>query len=236
MRIIRIRDFVKQDENIPWLVEGLLPAVGWTLLVGRKGVGKTTFAIQLCAALQQGEEFLGRKTVQTNIVFLQADSVPIEWKFILKRVDRVGLGWTLIDVPSKALGNDSYVRGIKNLVEKVQPGFIVFDSLYKLSKENINTEAVLRTIDSLNDIASEVPWLLIHHPPHGEIRASGHNSLGGNCSNEWHLHKNKLVLEKGRLVAGGEILLSRDTEGMWSSRETPQQSTYADMLLEKALE
>jgi hypothetical protein len=67
----------------------------------------------------------------------------------------------------------------------------------------------------MNAIAGGIPWLLVHHPrKDGEIY-SGHNSIGGNCSNEWHLLRNKMKIEKGRLVKDKEILLSRDENGLW---------------------
>ncbi len=224
MRAVVISRYIEEQDDCHWLVEGLLPSVGWTLFYGQRGLGKTTFAMQLCAALQDGLPFMGRKTEQNNILYVQADSVGIEWKQMLKRIAPKSKGWTLVDVPSKALGNAQYIDGITTLKEKVKPGFIVFDSLYNLTAWPINTEAVLIPINLMQTIAGDVPWLLIHHPPHSEARAAGHHSLGGKCSNEWSLLKNKLKIEKGRLVADKEILLEKDTDGLWQLRDSKQQS------------
>jgi len=219
IRAVPIVKFVAENEQIEWLVADLLPSVGWTLLVGRQGLGKSTFAMQLCAALQTGDLFLNRKTVQRDILFIQADSPPAEWREMLKRIAPKSKGYTMVEVPSKCLGNPAYVEAIVNLKEKVQPGFIVFDSLYNLTAWPINTESVLMPVGIMKQIASTLPWLLIHHPPQGESRAAGHHSLAANCSNEWHLLKNMMKIEKGRLVKDKEILLSRDDDGLWIPKE-----------------
>ena len=234
MRVVRIKQFLQEQDNVPWLIEGLLPSIGWTLLVGYKGLGKTTFAAQMCSALQDGKPFLGRQTVQTDILYLQADSVADEWREILRRVAPNGAGWTLVDVPEKCISHPAYVDGIKQLIAKVDPGFIVFDSLYNLVSVSLNSEAILIPINTMKVLAGQRPWLLIHHPPHGESRASGHNSIGANCSNEWHLLKTKLKIEKGRLVKTKEISLDRDENGLWVARgDDSVSSGYAALLAQE---
>ena len=214
-RAVQIQKFVKESPTIPWLVKDLLPDVGWTLLVGRKGIGKTTFAMQMCLSLQSGQPFMGRYTEQRNILFVQVDSVELEWRAILARIAPTSLGWTLVSSPTNCLDNPSYVSALADLIAKVNPGFVVWDSLYKLSRRPVNTERVADTLDQLGLLSGTVPWLLIHHPPHEENRAAGHHSIGATCSNEWHLLKNKLAIDKGRLVRDKEILLSKDADGLW---------------------
>ena len=89
MRIVKISRFTEETEDIEWLVDGLLPDTGWTLLVGKQGLGKSTFAMQLCNAIQEGKEFLGRKVQQRDVLFIQADSDTAEWRMMLKRI------WTM---------------------------------------------------------------------------------------------------------------------------------------------
>lgn len=219
MRGVRIEKFTQEDDDIQWLIDGLLPNVGWTLFYGERGFGKTTFAMQLCAALQEGTPFLERKTLKRTILFIQADSLPMEWRMMLKRIAPKSQGFTVVDVPSQCLGNPDYVERLQHYVETFKPGFVVFDSLYNLTAWPINTESVLLPINLMKQIVGAIPWLLIHHPPHHETRAAGHHSLGGNCSNEWALLKTKMNIEKGRLVKDKEILLGRDGNGLWIPRK-----------------
>ncbi len=216
MRVVKINKFLEEKDNITWLIDDLLPDVGWTLFYGLRGLGKTTFAMQMCAALQQGCEFLGRRTVKTSILYIQADSVTEEWRAMLKRIAPKSDGYTAVEVPTRCLGNPEYISRLAHYVATFKPGYVVFDSLYNLTAWPINTESVLIPINFMRDICNGVPWMLIHHPPHSESRAAGHHSLGGNCSNEWSLLKTKLKIEKGRLVKDKEILLTRDKHGLWA--------------------
>lgn len=234
MRAIRINRFVQEEDQFEWLVEGLLPNVGWTLCVGTQGVGKSTFVMQLAAALQEGTSFLGRPCKQRDIMFIQADSHPIEWKTMLKRIAPNCDGYTVVEVPAKCLGNAEYVSRIAHYVEQLQPGFIVWDSLYNLTAWSTNTETVLMPINLMKGICGDIPFLVIHHPPHGESRAAGHHSLAANCSQVWVLLKTRLNIEKGRILGDKEVIknkairLTRDEHGLWIPRQSDDESTTID--------
>lgn len=217
MRITRIDDFIKEKENITWLVDELLPDMGWTLLYGIQGSGKSTFALQLCSALQKGSQFISRKCLQRNVLYIQADSIEDEWRAIIQRVASDITAWTMVNVPNGALTMPNYQSGLHTLIKRVNPGFVVFDSLYTLSGEDINTKNVLLPINAIKAMLGTVPWLLIHHCPHDKLRASGHNSLAANCSNEWGISETQLHIKKGRVVKKGVIPLSRDENGLWYS-------------------
>jgi RecA-family ATPase len=238
MRVIRINKFVHEPDEFEWLIEGLLPSVGWTLFYGIQGAGKTTFAMQMCCALQDGTDFLGRKTKQRDIMFIQADSLEIEWKQMLKRIAPNSAGFTVVDVPSRCLGNPDYVARIQKYIEACQPGFLVFDSLYNLTAWPINTESVLMPVNIIKAIVGSIPWLLIHHPPHDANRAAGHHSLGSNCSQAWGLLKTRLKVEKGRILGDKEvienkaIMLTRDEKGLWVSTKYSAGSADDDPFLQ----
>lgn len=215
MRAIRIDKFLEETDDIQWLVEGLLPNVGWTLFYGLRGIGKTTLAMQLCNALQHGSDFMERKVKQTDVMYLQADSPTLEWKAILKRIAPKSKAFTVVDVPSNCFLYKEYVNRIENYIVKIKPGFVVFDSLYNMVGDNINTTKVLTYINLMKDVCHNIPWLLIHHPPHEMNRAAGHSSLGANSSNEWSLLKTKMKIEKGRIIKDKEILMARGEDGLW---------------------
>ena len=232
MRVTRITDFIEENEQVEWLIDKLLPNVGWTLLYGQQGLGKTTLAMQMCAALQLGQDFLGRKVQQTKVLYIQADSVTSEWREMLKRIAPKSKGYTVVDVPAKCLGTPNYVVWLTNAVDKVNPGFVVFDSLYNLTAWPISTDSgILTCVNFMKGIANGRPWLLIHHPPHAENRAAGHHSLAANCSNEWSLLKTKLKIEKGRLVSDKEILITRDSKGLWElyKKDSDESADYSNL-------
>jgi RecA-family ATPase len=218
MRYIKISKFLEEKEEVHWLVEGLLPDVGWTLFCGKAGIGKTTFAIQMCEAIQSGKPFLERVTKKTRILFIQADSPAIEWRDILKRVSAKNDGFTVVDVEDKCLGMSSHIQALDNFISVVKPGFVVWDSLYKLASEDINNPKILQSIDKMNKLCSGIPWMLIHHPPHDTDRAAGSSSLGANASNAWYLLQSKLRIDKSRLTAEREVLIQRGKNdgGLWA--------------------
>lgn len=234
-RAVTIRKFVAEQQSVEWLVDNLVPNVGWTLLIGKKGVGKTTFAIQMCMALQEGVPFLGRVTLQRSVMIVQMDSVEVEWRAILERVAPMSAGFTMVNLPSFALDNPSYVSSMASLIAQVKPGYIVYDSLYKLSRKPVNSERVTDTLELLSLLSGTVPWLLIHHPPHEESRAAGHHSIGATCSNEWHLLRNKLNIDKGRLVKDKEILLQRDEAGLWQVKSDDDVRRRSDSIYDTPL-
>jgi RecA-family ATPase len=219
MRYVKISKFLEEKEDVHWLVEGLLPDIGWTLFCGAEGIGKSTFAIQMCDAMQSGASFLDRKTKKTRILYVQADSKAIEWRAILERVSPKNDGFTVVDVEQGCLGDSSAVAALRNFVSVIKPGFVVWDSLYNLASEDINNPKVLRNIETINRICLSLPWMVIHHPPHGESRGAGTRALAANCSNSWYLLQTKLRIDKARLVAEKEVYIKRsgvEHGGTWA--------------------
>lgn len=221
MRAVQFEQFVQEHDEVEWLIEGLLPNVGWTLLSGREGSGKTTIALQMCDAIEEGKKFLHLNTVKTKVAYVQADSPDAEWRSIVKRVSPKGKGFTIIDVPQYCMDNPVEVDRLrKGIQDKIQAGFVVFDSFYKMSRKSLSTEAALVPLSTMKMICDGKPFLLLHHMPHGEARPAGHNSIPADCSNNWILLKTKLKIEKGRLRQTGEIGIRRSNEtGLWSSSE-----------------
>ncbi len=231
MRGISLKNFVNEPETVQWIVEGLIPNAGWTIFVGTRGYGKTTFALQLSIALHKGVPFLGRKTLKTKVLFIQADSPRLEWREIIRRVGPESEAITVTDVPMHFVDNPSHVKVMKKIIDYYQPGFVVFDSLYKISR-TVTTDKVIEPITQLEELCTfiddkgtpsetirVIPWMLIHHPPHDEKRAAGHHSIEGTASYVWYLMPDRLEIAKGRLLSGGKILLDRDENGLWSLRE-----------------
>jgi RecA-family ATPase len=237
MRAVKLSKFITEEEKISWLIEGLLPETGWTLLIGRRGLGKTTFALQLGLAIQGGTEFLGMPVKQGNVLYLQADSPTEEWREIIRGRFTGQEMVTVVDVENRCLDNPIYVEDLRKIVDRFKPALVVFDSLYNLTGKNINSDQVLQAIAAMKSVCQrveqdrtvQIPFILIHHPPQGETRASGHNSLEGNCSNLWYLLKSRLKIEKSRLKKGVDVLMSRrEDNGLWEL--TGQKDSLTDRL------
>ena len=224
MRVVRFEEFIDEEDNVQWVVEGLLPSVGWTLLVGEKGVGKTTFALQLSKALQEGIAFLDREVVKTKVAYIQADSLTAEWREIVKGIGVRNSGLTVVDVPMGCMDNPAYVSWIEKAVSSAQ--FLVFDSFYKMTSVSINTERVLIPLTAMKSLAGNRPWLLLHHPSKSDANdGSGHNSISGDCSNLWVLFKSKLAIKKARLKSTEDIALAKEGR-LWTVIKKKSESRF----------
>lgn len=219
MRVVQFDTFIQEEESIDWLIAGLLPNVGWTMLVGEKGVGKTTFALQMCKSLQEGTDFLGREVIKTKILYVQADSLTSEWREIVKSTGVRNTGLTIVDVPMGCMDNPIYVEYISNAVKQTHVGFVVFDSFYKMTNVSINTEKVLQPLQRMKAVCHGNPWAMLHHPSKADSNdGSGHNSISGDCSNLWVLFRNRLAVKKARLRSQENIDLEREGK-LWKVKE-----------------
>jgi hypothetical protein len=223
MKIVRIDKFVQEkDDPVDWIWQDMLPNTNWGILFGQSGIGKSTFLAQLCEALQTGKPFLNRKTIKTKTLYVQADTPAQEWRERLKQVSPTSTAYTVVGVPDGVLSQPRYVEELRKYIESYKPGFIVFDSFYMLTHVDLNSKQALVPIESIKRLALDpdnpgrmIPWFLIHHPPHGESRPSGNNSIMATCGNIWGLMRNKLEITKARLRAKGTIALEQDKHGLW---------------------
>ncbi len=63
-------------EQTDWLVDGLLPAVGTSIIGAAPKTGKSVFARQLCASVQLGWDFLGRTVSAGKSAYVATQDSP----------------------------------------------------------------------------------------------------------------------------------------------------------------
>ena len=69
--LTRLGDLLNEpEERIPWLLEGMLPARGLSLVAAKPKTGKSTQARCLALAVARGDDLLGRKTQQGPVIYL----------------------------------------------------------------------------------------------------------------------------------------------------------------------
>jgi RecA-family ATPase len=223
------KEFVEEADEHDYLVEGLLPDAGWTLLVGIPGVGKSTFAAQLCSALQEGQPFLGMTTRQKRCLYIQCDTPDQLWKQQLKRIAPNCEAWNVRNVPQNVLDSEQYIDTIKRIITVKKPQFIVFDALNTLTGRDINTKhgagipittmtQIARLQTDLNEF-TDLPWMLLHHPTKAITRgvnsAAGSGSISGRCATHLTLSETRLRIEKSKVAPKKNMLLGRNPEGLW---------------------
>jgi predicted ATP-dependent serine protease len=218
MRVVKLADFADEDEHIDWLVDGLLPAEGWTVLFGDEGVGKTRFSLQLLDAINDGKDFMGMATLRRRGLFVQADSSTAEWREIVRSITPRNRGYGIVDVPAHCFDDPLAVEYIRKVVEHVKPGFAVLDSLYQLTSDDINSPKISLKLNMMRACLGGIPFMLLCHPPQdGKARAAGSKAISAAASYVWQLTETQLRIMKGRLTAKGSIAITRDEKGRWVS-------------------
>lgn len=167
-------DFIAEgddDEAEEWLVEGLVPKNGLTVLGGNPKTGKTLFALDLGFAVASGRPFLGRETARAGFLYVTEEGSPVEMR---KRARRL-LASGLPDMPANLL----YRQGIRfddarswrlvrdALQEMGAPALLILDPLREMlaGDENDSTAiaAVGRAIRSVLSDFPGVTVMLLHH-------------------------------------------------------------------------
>lgn len=172
------------------LVEGVVGKAAMAVLYGDSNSGKTFLAIDLCAAIAQGAEWLGRHTERGVVLYLATES-PASVKMRLRayqRHHRVQLDWFYVVASPISLFNaqadmDAVMETVHRVEQETgQPvSLIVGDTLARLSagaNENSGEDmgVVLQNCDRIRD-ASGATFLLIHHT--GKDAAKGMRGWSG---------------------------------------------------------
>ena len=241
----RFKELANDPLDLTYLVDGFLPDDSSTLLVGDSGVGKSTFAAQLCAALQQGVDFLNMATLQTNCLYFQADvGVPI-WREQIKRIAPESEAWSLHSIPNGALDKPEYIEVITKVIDYTKPGFIVFDALNSLTGKDINGKAVMEIIYLMEHLAVDatgnaIPQLLIHHPSkdgrRGVNGAAGYHGISAAYDTYVSLGLQRLKIEKSRVVTNKILRLKKDNKGLWQLNTAYGESQHSNGDSAEALE
>jgi len=80
-RLTKLGDLLQEpEERTPWLLEGILPAAGVSLLAAKPKTGKSTWARGLALAVARGEPFLGRVTTAGSVLYLALEEKRNEVK------------------------------------------------------------------------------------------------------------------------------------------------------------
>ena len=168
----------EQEESCAWLVEGLLPAAGLSLIAGKPKAGKSTAARCLALAVARGEPWLGLPT-RTGLVFYlgfeeKRGEVSSHFRCMGARPD---------DMLEVLIGQapDDALHLLRASAERCRPALIIVDTVARLVRVNDWNDyaQVTRALEPVLALARETgaAVLLVHHAGKGE-RAGGDAILG----------------------------------------------------------
>lgn len=170
MSFTRLGDlFLEPEESASWLVDGLLPSGGFSILVSKPKVGKSTLARTLMLCVSRGEVFLGRDTIEGAVVYLCLEEKRAEVKRHFR--DMGATGDEEIHIYAGGAPVDA-IKQIQTATERLKPALLVIDPLFRLAKVKDGNDYVQVTnaLDPLLRLARDTGThvLCVHHSPKGE--------------------------------------------------------------------
>jgi hypothetical protein len=161
--------FAEPDEHITWILDGILPAEGLSLMLGKPKAGKSTFARCLALAVAQGEPFLNRATVKGAVLYLALEEKRSEVKKHFRALGARGDEAILIHADRAPV---NALTAAKRVIEQHRPVLVIIDPLLKFARvRDANDYAqVSEALEPLLELArkSRAHVLLVYHAGKGE--------------------------------------------------------------------
>lgn len=154
-----------------WIVDGLLPTGGTSLLSAKPRVGKSTLVRNLLVSVARGEPFLGRPTTQTPVAYLCLEEIEsmVKDSFVQlgARPDDpifVHMG----DVDPRCAADE-----VADFIKSHGPGLVVVDTLGKFLpildfNDYGKVNAMMSAVTSLLRQSPETHLMFLHHSKKSE--------------------------------------------------------------------
>jgi hypothetical protein len=170
--------FQEPEDDVEWLVDDLLPGSGFSLLVAKPKVGKTTLARNLALCVAQGKDFLGRKTQRGLVIYLALEEKRSEVRKHFRDMGATGTEDIHLYVASAPADGLQQVRAA---AERLKPVLIIIDPLFRFTrvKDSNDYAQVTGALEPLLVLARETRAhvLCVHHAGKGN-REGGDSILG----------------------------------------------------------
>lgn len=179
LTLTRLGDLLNEpQEQVDWLVDNLLPASGFSLLVAKPKAGKSTLARNLALAVAQERDFFNRPTQQGPVLYLALEEKRSEVRKHFKEMGATGEEEVYIyaaSAPADAL------QQIRVVAEEKKPALIIIDPLFRLTrvKDSNDYAQVTAALEPLLILPRETKAhvLCVHHAGKGN-REGGDSILG----------------------------------------------------------
>lgn len=170
-RTSTLRKKYANDLEDRFLIEDLIESNSLNLIAAPSFTGKTYVAIDICRAVLNGEEFLGKQCENGSVIYFDNE---MKEKYFLRRLDKINFKDDNDDFiyynnifPDVNNENDksSFLDKMKDFVNDYGANLIVIDSLNSSSnglEENSNKE-MREFMNFLNEVSAICTVLIIHH-------------------------------------------------------------------------
>ncbi len=171
--------FAEPETPVAWLVDGLLPMSGFSALVAKPKVGKSTLARNLAFSIATGTPFLGKDVHQGPVIYYALEEKREEVKKHFR--DMGATGCEPINVYAGGATKDA-IEQMQAAIREIRPVFIIVDPLFRLIKVRDGndyaqmTQALEPILRIARDSGSHVQFA--HHSPKGKKAEAGDSVLG----------------------------------------------------------
>ncbi len=152
------------EEEVSWIIDDLLPSSGFSIIVAKPKVGKSTVARQMGLSVARGEAFLGRQTTKGTVLYVSLEEKRSEVRNHFRLMGATGA--ENLGVYTGSTPEDAY-EWLKREVERQKPVLIIIDTLFRFARvTDVNDYAkIITVLDPLLSIAREksVHLMVIHH-------------------------------------------------------------------------
>jgi hypothetical protein len=177
--LTKLSDLIAEPaEEVSYIVEGLLPTAGTSLLAGKPKAGKTTLVRYLALCIAQGKDFLGMPVAQGTVLYLALEEKRAEVRKHFVDMDANGdedIHIHAASVPDNAI-KELYDLGIIH-----SPKLIIIDPLFRFIRVRDGNDyaSVTNALEPLVNLARNTGAHVtcVHHLGKGD-RSSGDSILG----------------------------------------------------------
>jgi CHC2 zinc finger/AAA domain len=183
-------DFLKlETEGIKWLIPGIIPGRGVTILGGAPGAGKTTIAYDMAASILYQEPFLGEDISKPGkVLFVSSDEQPC---FAQDKL--INRGYTFDEQWQFVTDWDiSQKEELELYISDFLPQFVMIDSFAAIHRDvnfDENSSSAKAAVYWLESLANKYGCaiVLIHHcnknkEQKGVSKLRGNTAIAGACS------------------------------------------------------
>ncbi len=157
------------EEQVSWLLEGILPAGGLSLLAAKPKTGKSTLARCLALAVAGKEQFLGRTTQKGAVIYLALEEKRSEVRAHFKAMGATGQEQIFIHAASAPV---DALPAITVEVQRHKPTLLIIDPALRFVRvKDANDYAqVSAALEPILTLAREnrAHVLLVYHAGKGE--------------------------------------------------------------------
>jgi hypothetical protein len=172
--VVTLDEFVVMPRpNVHWLIPGLLPQPGLTILLGPPFSGKSFMALQLGLAAAQGGQFLDQQlNGQQRVLYLQLDTSELIWRDRLASLRERGVsidGPIFIPNPNIfkppiSILNPGIRDTLKRMLDMAKPSLVIIDVLRELHQTDENDSTAQKVVfDALMSVFGDCSLVLLHH-------------------------------------------------------------------------